>query len=112
MQIIDRISIGNFLSFNDGFNLRLVVYQVRILKLLKDYLSSFLLPYGQILKAQKCIASIFFSCRHYQYEQKLARLLWKVDWKDVRIMFENLEVGSQDVIEQVGRRVDPQKILT
>ena len=86
------------------------MYQVRILKLLKDYLSSFLLPYGQILKAQKCIASIFF--RHYQYEQKLARLLWKVDWKDVRIMFENLEVGSQDVIEQVGRRVDPQKILT
>ena len=45
----------------------------------------------------------FSPCRHYQYEQKLARLLWKVDWKDVRIMFENLEVGSQDVIEQVGR---------
>ena len=43
----------------------------------------------------------FDTFRHYQYEQKLARLLWKVDWKDVRIMFENLEVGSQDVIEQV-----------
>ena len=54
----------------------------------------------------------FSPCRHYQYEQKLARLLWKVDWKDVRIMFENLEVGSQDVIEQVGRRVKLQKILT
>ena len=50
----------------------------------------------------------FSPCRHYQYEQKLARLLWKVDWKDVRIMFENLEVGSQDVIEQVGSKLqDP-----
>ena len=48
------------------------------------------------------MAIILHPFRHYQYEQKLARLLWKVDWKDVRIMFENLEVGSQDVIEQVS----------
>ena len=36
----------------------------------------------------------YFYNRHYQYEQKLARLLWKVDFKDVLRLPDSMEYNS------------------
>ena len=36
----------------------------------------------------------YFYNRHYQYEQKLARLLWKVDFKDLLRLPDSMEYNS------------------
>ena len=36
----------------------------------------------------------FYIYRHYQYEQKLARLLWKVDFKDLLRLPDSMEYNS------------------
>ena len=39
--------------------------------------------------------------RHYQYEQKLARLLWKVNSKEIQTLSEALDCNSQNFNERV-----------
>ncbi|KAL4216835.1 hypothetical protein ACF0H5_024556 [Mactra antiquata] len=36
-----------------------------------------------LVVAVMCVVALVFFVRHYRYEQKLARLLWKVDFKDI-----------------------------
>jgi hypothetical protein len=39
--------------------------------------------------------------RHYQYEQKLARLLWKVDYKDILTLPEEMDGSPYNYNERV-----------
>ena len=47
----------------------------------------------------------WFGFRHYQYEQKLARLLWNVNFKDIQGLVddENLEHSPRNYNERVTK---------
>ena len=47
-----------------------------------------------IFKYLKYQIFFFYIYRHYQYEQKLARLLWKVDFKDLLRLPDSMEYNS------------------
>ena len=40
--------------------------------------------------------------RHYRYEQKLARLLWKVEFKDILTLPETMEYSPYNYQERVS----------
>lgn len=53
-----------------------------------------------VIAAAICVVGTVFVCRHYLYEQKIARLLWKLEYKDLMFV-DNVE----EIISPAKRKV-------
>ena len=57
-----------------------------------------MIPTRQSL-ARIVICLVFVLCRHYLYEQKLARLLWKIDFRDLLMADPDSDPTSSDKLK-------------